>query len=128
MSGLAKELLLDYALLSTEEKIDMELAIEALVKQNVFSITDVYVLDLYIEGYTEEEIARRLHMPVEHTHALLVRMLRAIEYASGYTDHAFVHSEHTQTLTNRQKDKLYQFLQAYGMIFSIHAPKGMTHA
>ncbi len=93
MSGLIRELLLDYSLnkLSIDLKSDLTVAIQTVLTSRVFTKQSAIYLDMYLSGYTADEIAIK---HIKHTAEIeqeLERLFDALEEYSGYTDEAFIH-------------------------------------
>lgn len=121
MSGLIKELLLDYGMnrLSIDQRSDITTAIESLYTANVLSNDDLIILNEYISGYTAIEIAHRYRRVTGEIENQLIRIFQAIEYASGYTDTNFV--RRIEKSYSRYKiNRLNTFLMEHGKHFLIH--------
>lgn len=121
MAGWIKELLLDYGLnrLSIDQRSDISTAINDLINAGVFKRQDIKILDLYIAGYTATEIAEQLITTTDMIEATLVRVFRAVESASGYTDSSFIRKASLR-YTERKLSDLSLFLAKHGQRFHTH--------
>lgn len=121
MAGWIKELLLDYGLnrLSIDQRSDISTAISGLIEAGVFKQRDITILHSYIAGYTATEIAEQLTTTTDIVEADLVRVFRAIESASGYTDTAFVRKARLRYSETRLPE-LSLFLMKHGTRFHTH--------
>lgn len=121
MAGWIKELLLDYGLnrLSIDQRSDISTAINALIRAEVLKPTDIEILHSYVAGYTATEIAQILQTTTDRIEADLVRIFRAIEFASGYTDTSFVRKTGLRYTDKRLSD-LSLFLIKHGQRFHSH--------
>lgn len=117
MAGLIKEILLDYGLdrLAIDQKNDIVMAINGLIKSKVISKLDLYVLNLYLSGFTAEEIARQYYTTQDIIESTLYRLMQAIESASGYTDDSFIYK-----INKRRQSAAIAFLSTHGKTFSKH--------
>lgn len=110
MFAYIKELLLDYAhyRLPLETRADIARAIEC-----TCSMQEIKILDLFIQGYSLEEIAVLYVLLTEQVEALLTRILIAIAERSGYTDTLFYQRvERTGKYSKMKMQTLKNFLQA----------------
>lgn len=126
MAGLVKELLLDYALnrLNVDMRSDLTIAIQSALLSDVFTITDAKVLDMYLAGYTADEIAARFMMLTVLVEARLERIFTAIEEHSGYTDESFIHKlESTNKYRKGGIRELDRFLDLHGKSYTAHDMK-----
>ena len=124
MSGLIKELLLDYALnrLNVDLRSDLTVSIQNVFSSSVFTKVDVRILNLYLSGYTSKEIASmfivRTVTEIEET---LERIFTAIEAQSGYTDQIFLNKiELTKKYRKHGIDKLGIFLVEHSKHYGKH--------
>lgn len=121
MAGWIKELLLDYGLnrLSIDQRSDISTAINGLISAGVFKSKDIEILHSYISGYTAKEIAEKLTTTTDIIEERLVRVLRAIEAASGYTDMSFIRKANRRHSDSKIAD-LSLFLLKHGQRFHTH--------
>lgn len=124
MSGLVKELLLDYSLnrLTTEQNCDFYLAITQGIKSKSFSFLDIKLLNAYLSGYTDEEIAVQFNLHTETVRAKLERTVKVIEELTQYTDAYFIAQNE---LPKSKLKKLEQFLEEHGKHFHSHVVEGL---
>lgn len=123
MAGLLKELLLDYALnrLSVDMKSDLTIAIQTALQSDVFNTTDAHMLNMYLSGYTSEEIALRFMTTTAKVNEYLCRIFTAIEDYSGYTDDNFIHTlEMTHKYRKSGIRDLTVFLEEHGTVYGKH--------
>lgn len=121
MAGLIKELLLDYGLnrLPIDIRSDISTTISSLVNAGVFKYYELTVLDRYISGYDVIEIAGQLNTTTDRIESDLIRIVKAIETASGYTDTNFVH-KYRRRYTEAKLTTLSLFLIKHGQRFYSH--------
>lgn len=121
MSGYIKELLLDYGLnrLSIEQRSDISAAINGLIEAGVFNRRDIEILHSYVAGYTATEIAEQQHTTTDKIETILIRIIRAIENASGYTDTALLHKARLR-YSQVKITELSLFLFKHGQRFFNH--------
>lgn len=125
MAGLIKQLLLDYAInrLPFEQKTDIATAIHSLQQSKVLSNSDMLLLDDYLSGYTAKEIAEQRTDITENIEQNLMRIIHAIEHASGYTDKKFIRRIEQNKKYSKTKIEVLEFyLQKYGKRFISHEP------
>lgn len=123
MAGLVKELLLDYGLnrLSVDMKSDLTIAIQSALTSDVFNRSDAQMLDMYLSGYTSEEIGQRLNILTAKVNEYLWRIFTAIETISGYTDEAFIHKlELTHKYRKGGIRDLSLFLETHSAVYGKH--------
>lgn len=124
MAGLVKELLLDYALnrLNVEMHSDLTIAIQSALSSQVFTKVEARILNMYLSGYTSEEISTMLLLTtVAQVDAVLERLFIAIEQCSGYTDESFIHKlESTQRYRKSGIRDLTLFLDQHGKHYEKH--------
>jgi hypothetical protein len=123
MAGLVKELLLDYGLnrLSVDMRSDLTIAIQSALSSSVFNTNDAKMLDLYLSGYTAEEIAVIMNMMTAKVNEYLWRIFTAIEEHSGYTDDGFIHKlELTHKYRKSGMRALGVFLEQHSQVYDIH--------
>lgn len=131
MSGLIKELLLDFAMgkLSIDLRSDIVSTIAGLQKQHILRDYDLSILDAYLSGYNAVEIAISQQCTTQEIETTLERVFSAIEHASGYTDHDFVNT--TRLLKKYpayRLPKMLEFLKRHGQQFITHdIVKVQTH-
>lgn len=125
MAGLVKELLLDYALnrLNVDMRSDLTIAIQSALSS--FTQIDARMLNLYLSGYTSEEIARMfIRITTAEVEVILERIFTAIETYSGYTDQSFVHKlELTKKYRKGGIRDLNIFLELHGKTYIAHEMK-----
>lgn len=93
MSGvLIQELLHDASMkrIHIDLYADLAIAVETVFRSGVFGKRDVKILDLYLCGYTVEEIGMSESLHTETIIEILSRLFTAIEETSGYTDQDFI--------------------------------------
>lgn len=125
MAGLIKQLLLDYAInrLPFEQKTDIATAIHSLQQSRVLSDADLLLLDDYLSGYTVAEIAEQRIDITENIEKNLIRIIHAIEHASGYTDINFIRRIRQEKKYSKTKiPALERYLHKYGQMFISHEP------
>ncbi len=122
MAGWIKELMLDYGLnrLSIDQRSDISTAIDGLIDAGVLKERDIEILHSYIAGYTATEIAQNLLTTTDIVEADLVRVFRAIETASGYTDTAFVRKIGLRPGSEARLLDLSIFLIKHGQRYHTH--------
>lgn len=123
MAGLVKELLLDYSLnrLSIDMRSDITIAIQSALSSDVFTINDARILNMYLAGYTAEEIALHFMIITTLVEDRLERILTAIEQYSGYTDESFIHKlESTNKYRKRSIHELDIFLKEHSKHYLAH--------
>lgn len=122
MSGLMKELLLDYAMnkVSTDLRTDITTAIANLQSARSLSNTDIHILNTYLMGYTANEIAAALYKSAEDIESTLYRIVKAIEYASGYTDNDLVTKITRQGYARSKVAKFEIFIDKHGKEYRAH--------
>lgn len=120
MAGWIKELLLDYGLnrLSIDQRSDISTAISGLISAGVFKHREIMILHSYIAGYTATEIAVQYNTTTDTIEADLIRIFRAVESASGYTDVAFVRKAELRYIS--RVSELSLFLLKHGQRFHTH--------
>lgn len=125
-----KELLLDYGLnrLAIDQKNDIASAIDGLIKSRALATWDIQILDLYISGYTSEEIANTfvfsVHnyitaLPTEDIESILARVILAIATASGYTDDLIIRRAKENQIRTKVP-KFITFLQQHSTTYMEH--------
>lgn len=123
MSALVKELLLDYALnrLNVDMRSDLTIAIQNALSSSAFTYIDAKVLDMYLAGYTADEIAAQHMMLTVLVEARLERIFKAIEEHSGYTDEGFIHKlELTKKYRKGGMRELKLFLDEHSKHYVAH--------
>jgi len=125
MAGLVKELLLDYALnrLNVDMRSDLTIAIQSALLS--FTQVDARMLNLYLSGYTAQEIATMfIRVTTADVEATLERMFTAIEEQSGYTDDNFIHKlESSNKYRKGGIRELNTFLGLHGKSYTAHEMK-----
>lgn len=121
MAGWIKELLLDYGLnrLSIDQRSDISTAINGLISAGVLSSKDIQILNSYISGYNATEIAEQQTTTTDQIEQTLLRMFRAIEIASGYTDMTFIRRAGLR-YSQKRLPELSLFLMQHGTKFFNH--------
>ncbi len=122
MAGWIKELMLDYGLnrLSIDQRSDISTAIDGLITAGVLKPRDIEILHSYIAGYTATEIAQNLLTTTDVIEADLIRVFRAIESASGYTDTSFVRKVRLRLNSESRLTDLSIFLIKHGQRYHAH--------
>lgn len=92
MSGLAQELLYDATMnrIDIDTYSDFAISIQKVLLSGVFTKKDATILDLYLCGYTVNEIALQQNETTDVIIDILRRLFIAIEETSGYTDDGFI--------------------------------------
>lgn len=135
MSGLIKELLLDYALnrLNVDVRSDLSIAIQSTFKSNIFSARDFKWFEYYLEGYTSKEIADLQNIvpflgklvTTEQVDIALERVFIAVEEHSGYKDSILVNKvERDKQYRRSGVRELREFLLDHGQHFMTHDVRG----
>ncbi len=125
-----KQLLLDYGLnrLSIDQKSDIASAIHGLIQSRVLSPMDVYILDLYVSGYTAVEIAETylfdyygsiIPLQTNDVENTLARVILAISTASGYTDDIIIERAKQHQIRTRVP-KFITYLEQHSTNFMEH--------
>jgi hypothetical protein len=123
MAGLVKELLLDYSLnrLNVDIKSDLTIAIQNTLISGVFNFNDAQMLNMYLSGYTSNEIALLFMLNTEIIDIQLERIFTAIEQYSGYTDDNFIHKlEMTHKYRKGGIRDLTIFLEEHSTVYGKH--------
>lgn len=123
MSGYVKELLLDLAIdrLSIDQRADLSIAIRQTCLSGVFSAADLHYLQLYLQGYTAQDIAEQHMKTTEYVEIILTRLFTAIEHYSGYTDDILINKVINSKKYRRSGiPKLQQLLHMHGKQFMTH--------
>lgn len=123
MAALVKELLLDYALnrLTVDMRSDLTIAVQSALSSSVFTYNDVRILNMYLSGYTAEEIALQFMIETRMIELQLQRIFTAIEAYSGYTDDEFIHKlELTKKYRKGGMRDLNAFLQEHSKHYTAH--------
>ena len=123
MAGYLKQLLLDCAQnkLPIEIKVDLLTAIEDTYHSGVYSLEDIYILDLYLQGYTVYEICTRTQTSLQQTQNILERLFETIATLSGYTDDKLIHlAESNKRYRTSALPMFSRFLNEYGHMFETH--------
>jgi hypothetical protein len=120
VAGLIKEKFMDYSLhrLSLDEYIDLDIARRALYTSDAFTLQETSYFDLYLMGYTLEEIAAYYHTNRDVIQLALERIFIALEAISGYEDRKFLY---TMGLKYRRIKELEAFLESHAKNFTIHS-------
>lgn len=111
MSSLVKEMLHDLVArrLSIDDRITLYCAIDSLLKAGTVKASDIKLLDLYLCGFSVEEIAIKSFLSTQTTNDILARVVVAIEYASGFLDEIFLNKlsgKYTQNQIKRAREYL----------------------
>lgn len=112
-TALIKELLLDASLnkLSFELNADLISAVEKVLLSGVFTDQDIAWFDLYLCGYTAQDIAEWYTTTIDIVTASLNRLFLAIANTSGYTDESFIHRiKSARSITENQLRKIQHIL------------------
>lgn len=119
VAALCKELLFDLVSnkLSVEDRVSLNVAIEVLIKSGAVKKNELVLLDLYLSGYSAEEIAIVQFLSTETVINILSRLLIAIEYESGYLDELFV-QKMSHKYSPRQITLLKKYLEKHGRTFT----------
>ena len=121
MAGLVKELLLDYAVnrVGVDVRSDLTIAIQTALLS--FGRTEAIYLNLYLSGYTAQEIAQKTTGITEEVEQTLQRIFTAIEHTSGYTDQNFINRlQLTKKYRKAGIEALNAFLIKHGQQYAIH--------
>jgi len=88
MSTYVKELLIDLSMnrLPIELRFDLIVAVQQVINSGVFTRREIKYLDMFLQGYSAEEIAQRVITTTDVIESTLARIMTAIEHISGYTD------------------------------------------
>lgn len=108
-------------LVSTESRADIYSAIQDGLRDKTFSPRDIKLLDLYISGYTSNEIAIEFMLLREEVEATLIRVLKAIEERTQYLDDIIIQRIfNTHQVTKEQKDTIIHWFVTQGELFETH--------
>ena len=127
MAALIKELLLDAALnkLHVDMHSDLVLAIQSAYVSKVLSAQDIKILDLYLSGYTANEISVQEIKITEEIETILERIFRIVEEHANITDKKFLDSLYkTQRYRKSGLQKLELFMSEHGKVFNTHSLEG----
>lgn len=127
MSGYIRELLLDFSLnrLPVDLRSDLAIAIQQAL-HSVFTKTEAKYLDLYLAGYTAQEIAQLKNKTTEYIEQTLQRICTAIEETSGYRDDVLIRKvERDKHYRRSGVRELRTFLTVHGKDFNTHDVKGV---
>lgn len=121
MAGYIKELLIDLSMnrLPIELRSDLIVAIQQVINSGAFSAREIKYLDLYLCGYSSEEIAAQFITTTDIINESLSRIMTAIEHTSGYTDITLY--RRIQLLGKYSRIKLQtlkDFLMQHGEVFT----------
>jgi hypothetical protein len=122
-AALIKHLLLDASLckLSFELNADLISAVQNVLVSGAFNDQNIAWLDLYLSGYTAEDIAERYVTTVADVNVVLERIFVAIAQTSGYTDELFVqHTCQTRKVSPYQLDKMRKYLMQESQNFTVY--------
>lgn len=115
---LVKELLHDlvHNKLDIDSRVVLVSAIEHIYKSGVCTKKDILLLDLYLCGYSAEEIAMQSVLSTEVVISILARVITAIEHTSGYLDDLFLQRA-AQTHTPRQIKYAREYIEQHNKDF-----------
>jgi len=90
MSTYVKELLIDLSMnrLPIELRFDLIVAVQQVINSGAFTRREIKYLDMFLQGYSAEEIAQRSLTTTDQIELILSRIMTAIEHTSGYTDNS----------------------------------------
>lgn len=122
-AALVKELLLDLAQhkLTIDTRSDLLTAIKRMYMSGVYTLKDIQILDLYLQGYTVEEIATQYNTFSNSIQELLERLFITIAEISGYNDDLIIQrAVYTYGHRPAKLEEFKHFLKLQGNHFSSH--------
>lgn len=119
MAAYVKEILIDYAAgkLDINQRIDIALAIESLIKSKIINRKDLEILNAFLSGYCAEEIGITVFLSTETVASILIRLLTALEHASNYLDSDFV-QKYEKKYSPPQVNRMRQYLTKHSRTFT----------
>lgn len=122
MSGLLKEILLDYGLakLSVEERADIDLAINDLYRGSVLSKYDVSILHSYVAGYTADEIASMWRKTTNEIELRLSEIVEAVAEQLKISDDQLINYAKRNGYPASKMNNFALFLKEHGLRYMQH--------
>lgn len=119
MSSLIKELFVDLAhnRLDIDTRVTLLSALEQLCLSNVFTRNDIVLLDMYLQGFSAEEIGIQQFLSTETVINILSRLCIAVEFHSGYLDQQLL-DRWSIKYTSQQIQRAKIFLEKHSKEFT----------
>lgn len=129
MSGLTKEILLDYGMgrVSLEEKFDIDLAIKDITQRGDITRIEKKILMMYIYGYTANEIASEIVLPTELVELSLTHTIQLLSARLNIHDEDFI-DRVKDTVRQSKIEEFRAFLEQHDKHYTTHnVKKGIPH-